>query len=259
MILANYHTHTARCRHATGEDKAYVEQAIAAGMQVLGFSDHCPWNFPKGYQSPTRMLPEELDGYFHSLLDLKREYAKDITIYIGFEAEYVPDMMEEQRELFAPYPIDYMLLGEHCTINEMYGIYTGNETRREEKLKEYVDTIIQGIDTGKYQYVAHPDLIHYIGEEVIYQKHMKRLCQYLKQRNIPVEINLLGLSQHRHYPSARFLSIAQEVGNNAIIGCDAHIPEQLSDQKLIQDGIELAEKFHLPLVEFLPGLEPQKI
>ena len=87
---------------------------------------------------------------------------------------------------------------------------------------------------------------------------MKRLCQYLKQRNIPVEINLLGLSQHRHYPSARFLSIAQEVGNNAIIGCDAHIPEQLSDQKLIQDGIELAEKFHLPLVEFLPGLEPQK-
>ena len=33
-MFANYHTHTARCHHATGEDKAYVEAAIQNGFQV---------------------------------------------------------------------------------------------------------------------------------------------------------------------------------------------------------------------------------
>lgn len=41
-MLYNLHTHTFRCNHATGEDKAYVEYAIQSGVKVLGFSDHCP-------------------------------------------------------------------------------------------------------------------------------------------------------------------------------------------------------------------------
>ena len=79
-MFANYHTHTARCHHATGEDKAYVEAAIQNGFQVLGFSDHCPWIFSDGYVSPIRMTPDELDGYVTSLTALKKEYAADITI-----------------------------------------------------------------------------------------------------------------------------------------------------------------------------------
>lgn len=41
-MLANYHTHTFRCRHALGEDREYIEHAIDGGLKVLGFSDHCP-------------------------------------------------------------------------------------------------------------------------------------------------------------------------------------------------------------------------
>lgn len=36
-MLHNYHTHTARCNHAQGEDRQYVEEAIKAGMKRLGF------------------------------------------------------------------------------------------------------------------------------------------------------------------------------------------------------------------------------
>lgn len=89
-MLANYHTHTFRCRHAYGEDREYVEHAIVHGMKVLGFSDHCPWVFGDGFVSGTRMLPTQLDDYFSSPTALKKEYASDITIYIGFEAEYIP-------------------------------------------------------------------------------------------------------------------------------------------------------------------------
>lgn len=254
MILANYHTHTQRCLHAVGEDRQYVEEAIDAGMKVLGFSDHCPWIFPKGYHSPTRMRPDELDSYFYSLLQLKKEYQRDITIYIGFEAEYVPEMMESQIQLLADYPVNYMILGEHYTKNEMSAIYCGTETKSESVLKEYVDMVIEGMETGRYRYVAHPDLLHYTGDEVIYRKHFTRLCQYLKDHNIPIEINLLGFKEHRHYPSDKFLSIAQEVGNTAIIGCDAHAPDQLSNQKEIQNCVHFAKRYGFQLVEYLPGL-----
>ena len=36
----NYHTHTKRCGHATGEDEDYVIAALNKGYKILGFSDH---------------------------------------------------------------------------------------------------------------------------------------------------------------------------------------------------------------------------
>ena len=37
-MKTNYHTHTARCMHATGSDEDYVLSAIKGGYQELGFS-----------------------------------------------------------------------------------------------------------------------------------------------------------------------------------------------------------------------------
>ena len=43
---ANYHTHTWRCRHASGTERDYIENAIDHGIRILGFSDHTPYPFP---------------------------------------------------------------------------------------------------------------------------------------------------------------------------------------------------------------------
>ncbi len=254
-MFANYHTHTQRCHHAKGEDREYIEQAIKGGMKILGFSDHCPWIFDDGHVSGTRMTPSQLDDYFTSLTRLKEEYSSDIKIYIGFESEYIPELMEAQNKLLADYPVDYMILGEHFLEREPYGPYTGFEFPEEAMLKKYVDLCIEGMETGKYLYLAHPDLLNFTGPQEIYIKHFTRLCTYLKEHNIPVEINQLGVEQGRHYPSEKFLSIAQKVGNTAIIGCDAHTPQALSDKNAHEACIKLAEKCGLTLVESLPSLE----
>ena len=47
--MINMHTHTTRCQHAKGTDREYVEMAIEAGYDVLGFSDHAPYLFEHGY------------------------------------------------------------------------------------------------------------------------------------------------------------------------------------------------------------------
>ena len=43
------HTHTFRCGHASGTEREYIENAIAAGFDTLGFSDHAPYVFRDGY------------------------------------------------------------------------------------------------------------------------------------------------------------------------------------------------------------------
>lgn len=249
-MLANYHTHTKRCQHAVGEDREYVEAAIEAGLQILGFADHCPWIYPKKeFVSGIRMKPNEVDGYFYSLEDLRKEYAKDIKIYIGFETEHCPDMIPAQEELLKDYPLDYMICGQHYLKAEYESLFTGRRHDDEAFLKDYVDTTIAGIQSGRYLYLAHPDLINFTGEETLYRKHMKRLCVVLKEKDIPVEINVLGLNEGRRYPSRRFLELAKETGNKAIIGIDAHSPQQLLNTEIIEKARKLAEEYGLPLID----------
>lgn len=246
-MYANYHTHTIRCQHAGGEDREYVEAAIGAGFKILGFSDHCPWVYPDGYVSTLRMHPSDVDGYFHSLESLKKEYKNDIQLFIGLEAEYIPSLMESQEELLSGCPLDYMILGQHFLGTESSSVYAGFPTEDESVLEEYVRLVTEGVQTGKYLYVAHPDLIRYTGPDNIYEKHMLPLCRFLKENDIPVEINALGASQGRHYPSGRFLRIAGQAGTSCIIGVDAHCPEQLLNREGVDICEGLAEKFHLPL------------
>ena len=67
MIRANYHTHTVRCHHAVGSEREYIEQAIAEGFDILGFSDHTPQPYPENFRSGVRMDMYELgDQYKNS-------------------------------------------------------------------------------------------------------------------------------------------------------------------------------------------------
>ena len=89
-MIANYHTHTWRCGHASGTEEEYVLNAIGRGLKILGFSDHTPYCFPDGYYSNFRMKPEQLEDYTRTVLDLRSRYADRIDIHLGVEAEYYP-------------------------------------------------------------------------------------------------------------------------------------------------------------------------
>lgn len=248
-MLSNFHTHTFRCQHASGEDKEYVEAAIQSGLKVLGFSDHCPWLFPDGYISRIRMTPAQLDNYFSSIESLKKEYSSDIKIYAGFEAEYTPALNASQEKLFRGYPIDYMILGQHFMGSESDSVFVGRPSDDEDILKQYADLVIEGIATGKYLYLAHPDIINYIGSDEVYNKHISRLCHFMKEKEIPLEINVLGLWEQRPYPSTRFWKIAGKIGNTAVIGIDAHAPEQILNSEAIHKAEQFCETYGLKRVE----------
>lgn len=230
-LKKNYHTHTTRCGHASGSEREYIENAIKAGIKVLGFADHTPYPFDVAgvdYKSGVRMDVSQVQDYVTTLSALREEYKNDIKLLIGFEAEYYPLCFDGLCKIVKDYNIDYLILGQHFTNNEFDGHYVGRACN-EEMFKNYVSTVITAMESGYFSYVAHPDVVNYTENDQIYREQMLMLCQRAKELNIPLEINFLGFYENRRYPCEKFFKIAAEVGNNVIYGVDAHVPTAFAD------------------------------
>lgn len=247
-MRANYHTHTTRCGHAVGTEREYIEAAVEAGIKELGFSDHVPYRFP-GFISHIRMDMSEAPEYIEILLRLREEYKKEIHIFIGFEAEYFPQLYDDWIGELSQYPYDYMILGQHFLKPEPDGLYTGAPFYEEAQLADYVDLCLEGLATGHFLYLAHPDLANFRGRKEIYCKHMKRLCEGAKEMNIPLEINLNGYYDRRHYPCEAFFELAAQTGNQVILGTDAHDPRLFAMKDLEIWCRKMAEKLGLSVIE----------
>ena len=251
-MIANYHTHTPRCNHAVGTEREYAENAIAAGLKILGFSDHSPYVFPGDYYSRFRMRPEQLPGYIDTVLALKEEYRDRLRIHLGLELEYYPAYLPDLLPMLRDTPIEYAIMGQHFVSNEVDGVYSGWATDRD-VLKTYCHTVMAGMESGLYTYFAHPDLMNYVGSEKIYRQYMGEVCRTAKSCGMPLEINLLGISEGKHYPNWHFWEIAAEEGCSVILGRDAHDPaaffgkeaEDLALRKVKELGLQLLETVEL--------------
>ena len=256
-MTENYHTHTFRCHHATENERDYIERAIERGLKVLGFSDHVPMPFPDGHESRFRVWKRDLEDYIRSLEALRREYRGRIEILIGFEAEYYPALFDDMLSLIGQYDYDYLIMGQHYIGNED-GSYNPTPTEDAEKLGQYVDQVLEGLSTGKFTYLAHPDLLNYIPDDDIYRMHMTRLARGCLELDIPLEINCLGIEQGRNYPCDRFWSIAAATGNTAVIGCDAHHLYQVADPVITAEAEEFARRHGITPLDTVKIRNPKK-
>ena len=235
-MKTNYHTHTARCGHASGTDEEYVQAAISQGYDVLGFSDHVPWPYESGYTHPhVRMTIESMDEYIGAMRELKKRYADKIRLLIGFECEHFPAYMSWLRDMKAEKRLDYPILGNHYDGSDETGMYFGNAKNAAE-LRRYVESTVKGVQSGLFSYLAHPDLFmrRYGRFDADCRAAAKDLCQVCKENNLPMEYNLhdryrLGAAFDGGYPHPEFFDIAYDAGVNVIIGIDAHEPEELSN------------------------------
>ncbi len=245
-MVYNFHTHTARCRHALGGDEDYVKCAIEAGIKHLGFSDHAPFLFPDGYDDGYRVPLSEADDYIRSIRFLREKYKDRIQISIGFEMEYYPDHFDKMLDFARKGGAEYLILGQHFILGEHpNGKGSIGPTDSKEHLKIYVDEVIEAMRSGVFSYVAHPDLVCFTGDEKIYRREITRLCLASRELDIPLEINLLGIRNKRHYPSNRFWQIAGEVGAPVTLGVDAHSPEALLNKEQLAAAEEIIAKYKL--------------
>jgi len=248
-MIANYHTHTPRCNHAVGEEKEYVQAAIDAGLQILGFSDHTPQFFPGAYYSRMRMRPWELKNYVQAVQDVQKTYGDKLQIHLGLEVEYYPAIFGELLSVLQDHGIEYLLLGQHWNGNEEGEPYNGRPTDSERQLKAYCHQVMDAMQTGLFTYIAHPDILNFTGTDRAYKRHIRKLCQEAKSGNIPLELNLLGLREQRHYPNPLFWEIAAEEGCQVILGCDAHSPAHLNHPEVEAAALEFLSPLGLTPIQ----------
>lgn len=247
-MRVNYHTHTYRCGHARGTEEEYVKSAIEGGVEILGFAEHCTYLLhPQATAKPCltkAMLPE----YTKAVLNAKEKYKQDIQVHLGIEAEYFPNTFGELRALLRDNGIEYLLLGQHFLDSPSHQ-RTRNEIWDPAILEHYCDQVIEGMQTGAFTYVCHPDCILFLGDRKILKEQLRRICKEAKSCNMPLEINLLGIHKQKHYPCKEFFELLAEEGNTVIFGADAHQPERFLNFEAEKKAMELVNQYGLSLVE----------
>ncbi len=254
-MKVNFHTHTARCNHALGTDEDYVLAAIEGGYDVLGFSDHIPWDYKSDYHGRSRMSLDDVEDYASSIKALKDRYRDRIAIRLGFECEYFPEYLDQVTALKDKYDIEYFIFGNHYHKSDEVSRFYGASCNDEE-LKRYVSDLKEGMATGIFAYIAHPDL--FMRARRVFDDKCRdtsiEICKWAKENDIILEYNLEGLRKGFGYPDGDFWKVAASFKNRVIIGVDAHEPSSLSDTSLYNRAKVELEKLGLSPLEDYRGL-----
>lgn len=278
----NYHSHTYRCGHAAEvPDNVYLNSAIENGYDKYGITDHVPVH-PIFYTDDTvRMHDIEKEEYFESMRSLKNQYSTFMDLYYGFEAEYDEIIEEYLCELRDK--SDYMIMGQHYVLNKnirstpMYPF-------------EYARKVCQGIKSGIFDIVAHPDIfMQYRNsmitreDKAIFERNAllaaEMICMTAKEYGVPLELNLGAtypfkvkrydsmsidgyenemekllskkLEEEARYPTKLFWEVAMEYENDVVVGIDAHYPDEISQR---EEKLEVIGKYiDLSKLKFLPN------
>lgn len=151
-MIANYHTHTRWCRHATGEIEDYIQEAVRKGLRAVAITEHVPHsqNF-----DPRRMQWEEFPAYNAELDRLIEKYQDQIHVIKGFECEYYPFALENYKMFRDQYGYKLLILGHHTNKDRTADNFA---PKGEAEMKQYADEVIEGLRTGLFTFLAHPDV-----------------------------------------------------------------------------------------------------
>ena len=261
-MKANYHTHTPRCQHAAGTEEEYVQAAIRAGFDSLGFADHTPWPYTNGYHSRMRMDVSELDSYLTCVQRAADAHRGEIRVHVGLEAEYYPRYADHLRRM-RDRGIGYYLLGQHsieCD-EDPDPLWSAAACEADEMVLRFADVLTEGMRTGLFAYVAHPDIYLRRRTAGRFSKACERAADMIAQcaveEDIPLEYNLLGLRyQHEGeiggYPNPDFWRYVSRYPVKTILGVDAHDPRQLAASDLWEEGRRALEALGFTILDRLP-------
>ena len=224
-----FHVHTFRCGHAEEvPDEEYIKRAIELGAEGIWFTDHAP--FP-GDPFGNRMLYAELPEYIDTLQALKEKYRQQLEVHIGLETEYFPtfDKAGYYRELRENPGLEFLILGQHMA-EDVPGRYTYSWDRERLKAEEYLAlgaAILQGMESGYFEVVAHPDRIYRRrkGWDDAMAQMAERIIAAAKKYDLPLELNEASRQRKNQYWE-EFWNLAQ--GHVKMVrGLDAHSLEEL--------------------------------
>ena len=256
MQKANYHSHTFRCKHASGEVWDYVKAAYSGGAEVYGISDHAP--IPDGRFPDVRMDLEELQSY-ELAVNQAREAFPAVKILLGLECEYFSEYRSfHEDELLGRRGYDYLIGAGHYTPLDGSWENSFADMNYPRMLNAYSSYLGEMMETGLYAFIAHPDIFGCSNE--VWNEDLTRcsrdILEAAQDTGVPLEINANGLRKkplctpyglRPQYPWPPFWELAAGYDISVVCSSDAHCPEDALAG--LEEMHHLARRYNLPLAE----------
>lgn len=244
-MKSNYHSHTKWCKHATGDVREIVIEAINQGMKEFAFTEHVAY---PNYNSSRPEL-SELAIIFQQIDDTIKEFGTQIKIYKALECEYVPELHDHYQKLKDQYQLDFLILGHHFSSVPPTMNYFN--IRDKNLLDEYERTVIAGINSGLFKMIAHPDVFlnTYPFNEYAAQS-AQNILKAIEANNIYLEINANGLRNQCGYPSVDFFKLSKNYQLKYLINADSHALSDLSDM-FIKQAYNFANELDIKVEEYM--------
>ena len=228
VLKVDLHNHTTLCNHAEGELSAYIEQAIASGIDIYGISDHAPMDFDPSY----RMSFDQIGEYRQMVMQVKDKYQDKIDVLFAYEVDYLPGYMDKRIH---EADVDYLIGSAHFI--DKWGFDNPEFIDRYEDAdidtiwQEYFDLIRDMAQTGFFDIVGHLDLIKvfkFMPKRDV-TKIAEEALQAIKKADMVLELNVAGYRKPcaEPYPSKSLLERAFELDIPITFCSDAHKPEQV--------------------------------
>lgn len=233
-MIADYHTHTPLCKHASGEPEAYAARAVERGLPELGFSDHSP--MPPSYDPDWRMSYEQYGSYVAMVERCRAAFPK-LSIKLGLEADFHPGTEPFVEKILREHPFDYVIgsihyLGDWAFDNPEF--VRRFEERDVYELYARYYALVEGLaGTRLFDILGHPDVIKKFGHRPSsdWAPIERRALEAVAKAGLALDVNTSGLRRPAKeiYPSARMLRTARELGIGITFGSDAHEPGHVGE------------------------------
>lgn len=230
-MLVDYHTHHYRCGHASGTLADVVECAIERGLSEIGLSDHSPiFHFDEPHPFPkTAMHPDEFPNYVREMAEVRDQYKDRIQVRLGVESDYILGWDDFYRDLWAKYPLDYVIGSVHWL--ERWNVFWTElpEGKDAERIyHEYFESVQAAAQSGIFDILGHLDVpktsSHMTGELT---PLVRETLEVIADSGVAIELNTSGWRKPVGdcYPSREILGYAAKLGIPVTLGSDAHSPE----------------------------------
>ena len=255
MQFEDWHTHNSLCKHAVGTIEDYVKKAIELNLNVIGVSDHFPYEYLsseipsledipyEGYAMPTN----NLESYILQLDELKEKYMNQIHIRTAFEIDFFKHQDHILNKYLKGYlnKLDYILGSVHVLFGKA-GVFAFDDGRFLNKYKEYdgndeiymeyYDSLQVMINSPTFELdiVTHFDLPKKFDKRIedkdMIMGKVNGTLELVKKHDLTIEINTSGLRKKvkEQYPHIDIIKKIFELGIPILLGSDAHKPEDVA-------------------------------
>lgn len=236
--MRDFHVHS---NYSDGDFlRSMARAAEAAGLEGVGFADHC--------NVAPRERPESMRSVYGFNLDLTYERRRQgierlredvgIDVYDAVEMDYDPRDEDAIERFLEDARFDYAIgsvhdvAGHNVQVGSHFAEMT--ESERDAVVDEYFDRLVALVESDLFDVAAHADLIERTpplrGRAT--RDHYRRVARALEGSGTVPEINAgraLTDAEIVH-PSAPFLSVLREHDVPVTVGTDSHHPNELPDR-----------------------------